>query len=111
MDYDGIPSLSTYVKFLVRDLDAELLRLMRIDARHARLSLAEHMRQILCSHFELECRPSRARPRRKTGATTILLSMQPELWQAVKDESAHLGVSMQSVVREALEGAYKEAAA
>jgi predicted HicB family RNase H-like nuclease len=100
--------LSTYIKFLVRDLDADLLRLMRIEARHKRLSLAEHMRQILCSHFELDCKPSRARPRRKTGATTILLALQPELWQAVKDESAHLGVSMQTIVREALEAPYRE---
>lgn len=96
------------MKFLVRDLDRECLKMMWRDAAKRRVPLAEHLRSILCHHFELECRPSRARGRKATGATTIVMRMQPELWQAVKDESEHLGVSMQTVVREALEAPYRK---
>lgn len=95
------------MKFLVRDLDARMLTRMRKDAEHARVPLAEYIRQILCSHFDLECMPSRAQPRESKGATTIRLRMQPELHQAVKDESQHTGQSMQMLIREALEAHYQ----
>lgn len=99
------------MKFLVRDLDRGVLKLMRKEARAERVPLAEHLRSILCAHFSLDCIPSRARPRESKGATTIVLRMQPELWQAVKDASESSGNSMQTIVREALEAPYREVAA
>ena len=99
------------MKFLVRDLDARVLRQIRKEARSARLSVAEYMRSILCAHYDLDCTPSRHKPRKEDGARTKVLRMQPELWQAVKDDSAESGVSMQICVRAALEAHYREEAA
>lgn len=98
--------MSEYVKFVVRDLDPKLLKLIRKDAKRERTPVAEVMRQILCEHYSLDCIPTRYSPRQEFAARTKVLRMQPELWQAVKDDSAQTGTSMQALVQEALMAHY-----
>ncbi len=100
--------MSDYVKFVVRDLDPKLLRLIRKEAKRERTPVAEVMRQTLCAHYELDCIPTRYAPRQELGSRTKVLRMQPALWQAVKDDAEESGLSMQSVVHEALNAHYME---
>ena len=49
-----------------------------------------------------------AKRARSGHATTFLLRLQPALWQAVKDDAAESGRSMQIVVREILSTPYRK---
>ena len=102
--------MSEYVSFLVRDLDPRVLKRIRSEAKRTHLPVQEVMRSILCAHYELDCIPSRHKPRKEEGSRTKVLRMQPELWQAVKDDSEETGTSMQLLVREALEAHYRREA-
>jgi plasmid stability protein len=100
---------STWVRFLVRNLDGRTLKLIRKDAFRRKLSVQDWMRTILCNYYELDCEKAKrfSAKRAKSGhARTFLLRLQPALWQAVKDDAAERGISMQIVVREILEHPY-----
>lgn len=105
-DYDGKSTLSEYVPFLVRDLNPQLLRRIRKQAKAESLPVVEVMRQVLCAHYSLDCIPSRHSPRQEYGSRTKLLRLQPELHEAIQRDSEQTGVSMQALAKEALEFHY-----
>ena len=103
---------STWVRFLVRDLDARTLKLIRKDALRRKLPVQDWMRTILCLHYELDCEKTKrfSAKRAQSGhARTFLLRLQPALWQAVKDDAEETGRSMQVIVRDILETPYRKA--
>jgi hypothetical protein len=95
-----------WVIFIVRNLDRKLLRSIRRDATRNKCSLSESMRKILCDHYSLDCPPTGAPSRLEHGSSTQCLRLHTALWQALKDDSAETGVSMQRLVHEALEARY-----
>ena len=102
---------STWVRFLVRNLDARALKLIRKDAYRRKLSVQDWMRTILCNHYELDCEKAKkfSAKRAKSGHNpTFILNMQPALWQAVREDASERGISMQLVVREILETPYRK---
>ena len=102
MDPNVVPLTDEWVKFLVRDLDEDTLARFRIAAQDDQVSVAEAMRQRLCEFFSLDCVPSRAGARPDSGASTRLLRLQPELFEAIKIRARTEGESMQQVVKAAL---------
>lgn len=102
MNADVVPLTDEWVKFLVRDMDEGTLATFRKQADLEQVSVAEYMRQILCSHFGLDCVPSRAAARPDSGSTTRLLRLQPELFAAIRERARVEGCSMQQVVKAAL---------
>ena len=102
---------STWVRFLVRNLDKRTLTLIRKDALRRKLPVQDWVRTILCRHYSLDCETTKrfSAKRAQSGhSTTFLLRLQPALWQAVKDDAAESGRSMQIVVREILEHPYRK---
>jgi hypothetical protein len=100
-----------WVRFLVRDLDARTLKLIRKDALRRKLPVQDWMRTILCRHYELDCEKTKrfSAKRAQSGhARTFLLRLQPALWQAVRDDADESGRSMQVIVREILETPYRK---
>lgn len=102
MNADVVPLTDEWVKFLVRDMDEGTLATFRKQADADQVSVAEYMRQILCSHFELDCVPSRASARPDSGSTTRLLRLQPELFAAIRERARVEDCSMQQIVKAAL---------
>ena len=105
----GLVVLSEWVFFLVRNLDARTFEKIWDDARSQNRSIAAVMREILCSHYELDCPPDEKTSRVEYGSRTQRLRMHAVLWQAIKDDSAQTGIPMSVLVREALEANYTEA--
>lgn len=103
---------STWVRFLVRNLDKRTLTLIRKDALRRKLPVQDWMRTILCRHYELDCEKTKrfSAKRAQSGhSTTFLLRLQPALWQAIKDDANEREESMQKVVRCILETPYRKA--
>jgi hypothetical protein len=111
---DPSPASEEWVRFLVRDLDARTLKLIRKDALRRKLPVQDWMRTILCRHYELDCEKTKRFSAKRAQAghsRTFLLRLQPALWQAVKDEAEDTGRSMQVIVREILQTPYRKEAA
>jgi len=77
-------------------------------------SMAEVVRGILCEHYGLDCRKVVARNRfiAVNGTETMLLRLQPELWEEIKKEAKRRGTKkrpfpIRSVIIEALEAHYE----
>lgn len=102
MDSDVIPVSGQWVKFLVRDLDPAILLELQAEAQTEQASVSEVMRQRLCAHFGFDCAPSYAASRPDSNSTTRLLRLQPELFAAIRKRAHDSGLSMQTVVKEAL---------
>ena len=104
--------MSEWVVFLVRNLEPELLKRLRSEARSEEVSLQSLMRRILCDHYALDCPPLGKTTRIEHGSRTQRLRLHPEVWQALKDDSEETGESMQLLVHQALAARYvtKEAA-
>lgn len=94
--------------FLLRSTGPELQKALRVEAQDKQLPLAEVIRSALCEHYELECRPIKGVIRRDAweNVDTILLRLQPELFQAVKSDAAKTGESMRALILQALEARY-----
>jgi hypothetical protein len=100
---------STWVRFLVRNLDSRTLKLIRKDALRRKLPVQDWMRTILCRHYELDCEKTKrfSQKRALSGhSTTFLLLLYPDLWQAIKEDSEASGVSMQALVKQILQTPY-----
>lgn len=96
----------TWTAFLLRNIEIGLLRKLKKDARQEKRSLSDLIRDILCAHYKMECAPSGADSKLEFGARTQLLKLQPELFQAIKEDSAESGISMRELVLDALESRY-----
>ena len=94
--------------FLIRNLDEGLRERLEEDAREAHEPLQETVRMILCAHYALDCPETRGWIRKDAwgDATTILVRMPQELFDALKSDATRSGESMQSLVHEALEAHY-----
>lgn len=83
----GIRDWPTY---LLRDIPEATRAALEEDAAREERSMIEILREILCGHYELDCEPviSTARPPKPKPATdTMMLRLQPELWQAIRAEA------------------------
>lgn len=94
--------------FLIRNLDDGLRDRLEEDAREAHTPLQETVRMILCAHYGLDCPETKGWIRKDAwgDATTILVRMPPQLFNALKSDATRSGDSMQKIVHAALEGHY-----
>lgn len=97
-------------RFLLRDLAPELRSALEADAETLDQSIMETVRAILCDHYSLNCSVVRGGTRTdlRNGSRTVLLVLQPELFRAIKKDSARSGDSMRSLILNALEAHYTE---
>ena len=74
--------------------------------------MSDRMRDVLCSHFGLECPPvSGGRHRRKhppSREDTFLIRADDELFQKIKRAAYEGGMTMKDVIMDALEAHYQE---
>jgi predicted HicB family RNase H-like nuclease len=94
------------VSFIVRNLDPQLLRRLRTDARAEKRSLQDFIRHVLCEHYDLDCPSIGATPRLELGARTKRVLLNREVWEALKADSEETGESMQQLVHQALAQRY-----
>ena len=71
-------------------------------------SMAEVIRGILCEHYGLDCEPVVARNKflRVNGTDTMVLRLQPELWEKIKADALTARTTHRAVILEALEAHY-----
>jgi len=71
-------------------------------------SMAEVIRGILCEHYALDCEPVVARNKflRVNGTDTMVLRLQPELWEKIKADALTARTTHRAVILEALEAHY-----
>jgi hypothetical protein len=93
-------SVSEWPSYLLKRVPEDLRISLSDEAKARDYSLADLIREILCSHYGLECErrrnPKRTIPigygehgNRDILSPTLLLKLQPELWEKIKaDESA-----------------------
>lgn len=95
--------------FLLRNMNRKLRHRLEADAKKANESLAETVRGILCEHYLIDCSEIEGAIRRDVwnASLTVLLKLQPELFQAIKDDSAESEESMRSLIIGALETHYQ----
>lgn len=96
----------TWTTFLLRNIDPKLLRRLNSDAKREKRSFSDLVRSRLCEHYALDCPPSGAHSKWEFGARTQLLKLQPELFNAIKEDALQTGLSMRGLVLEALESRY-----
>lgn len=82
-------SVREWPTYLLRDIPEHVRTAIEEDAEREERSLAETMREILCSHYDLDCDPVETFGRRDhvKGTGTMLLRVQPELFQAIKADA------------------------
>ncbi len=86
----GKMSVRSWPTYLLRDIPEETRTALEADALTEEKSLAECIREALCSHYELDCEPVEAigrPPAPKKGVTTMVLRLQPALWEAIKADA------------------------
>ena len=81
-------SVRTWPTYLLRDIPDETRAALEADAEATGLPMIELIREALCEHFGLDCDPVGGRPQKgKKGTGTMLLRLQPEVWEALKAEA------------------------
>lgn len=83
-------SVRSWPTYLLRDIPEATRTALEEDAEREERSLIEIIREILCSHYGLDCEPVTAAGRSKftDGTNTMLLRLQPELWEAIRRDIA-----------------------
>lgn len=83
-------SVRSWPTYLLRDIPEATRTALEEDAALDGRSLIEIIRSILCQHYGLDCDPVIATGRAKfqDGTDTMLLRLQPELWEAIKEDIA-----------------------
>ena len=79
----------TWPSYLLRDIDPEIRKAIEADAELDGSSMIEVVRGILCSHYQLDCEPveNSVRQEKITGTDTMVLRLQPTLWEAIKADA------------------------
>ena len=105
----GVRTWPQYVLHRQGGIPEQLRKKISRDAKKRKVSLAGTIRQILCSHFDLECPPERAAYDRvrDEGARSFVLRSPPDLFQAIKEEAETSGRTMRAVIIETLEAHYE----
>ena len=81
-------SVRSWPTYLLRDIPEETRAALEEDAEETGQPMIELIREILCSRYELDCDPVGGRPQKPTkGTGTMLLRLQPEVWEALKEEA------------------------
>jgi hypothetical protein len=81
-------SVRSWPTYLLRDIPETTRAAIEVDAELDGVSMIEVIRRVLCAHYELECEPVGGRPgKREDGTGTMLLRLQPEVWEALKAEA------------------------
>jgi hypothetical protein len=88
--------------FLLRNIPPDLLRHLIDAANEEHRALSDLIRAILCARYDLDCPASLSASKLDYGATTQRLRLQPELFQAIKDDAADRDMTMRAVVLDAL---------
>ena len=82
-------SVRTWPTYLLRDIEPEIRKAIEADAELDGASMIEVVRGILCDHYSLDCEPveTSARQEKITGTDTMVLRLQPALWEAIKADA------------------------
>lgn len=100
-------------KYLLTGIPRDLRDAISAEAAQLDLSLQETIRRILCERYEYDCEPVTIarggqvgyKAHRDTGATTIQLHLQPEVWEALVQDS--LTATIKDCILQALHAHYE----
>jgi hypothetical protein len=108
-------SVLDWPSYLLQRIPTELRAAISDDAREHDLSVADTIRSVLCAHYSLDCPPRGTgyndRGTKDTGAERLVLRVQPELFQVIKDDAGFNGATMRAIILDILEVHYQEAPA
>jgi EAL domain-containing protein (putative c-di-GMP-specific phosphodiesterase class I) len=98
--------LGDWPTYLLRNIPPEVRKAIERDESEG--SMQEVMRQILCSHYSLDCENVLTRNKflKVNGTPTMVLRLQPELFQAIRLDAQRRKVPARTVIIEALERHY-----
>ena len=91
----------SYVFHKPDGLPVTLREAISTEAREQDQSLADTIRGILCSHYDLDCPPRSKmgyQSDRDQGATKMVIRLQPELFQAIKEDSTERHLTIRLVI-------------
>lgn len=108
-------SVRDWPTYLLRDIPEGTRAALEEDAAREERSMIEILRELLCSYYELDCPPVTATarpPKPSPGTGTMLLRLQPELWEALKSEASESDRAygaMDKIIHRVLAEHYSEA--
>lgn len=100
----------SWPSYLLQRIPPQLRTAIEEDA--GQNSMAEVIRAILCAHYSLDCEPPEYElqpgsiPERIPGHDRMLVRVQPELFEAIKQHSDESGETMRTVILDILEAHY-----
>lgn len=101
--------VGTWPTYLLTNVPESDRRALSEEAAAQDSSVADVVRAILCARLRLDCPRESLRyaPEQDTGATTLLLRLQPKLARALDREVARTGYSKRRIILESIEGHYE----
>ena len=98
--------LDDWPTYLLKNIPPEIRSQIEHEAGLGAMS--EVIRRILCAHYSLDCDPVQTRNRfaRINGTDTMILRLQPELFQEIRRDAGKRGESTRTVIIQALERHY-----
>ena len=99
-------SVLRWPSYLLKNIPPELRA--EIEREAGPDTLSDTIRAILCAHYSLDCDPVQTRNRfaRINGTDTMILRLQPELFEAIRWDADERGESVRTVIIQALERHY-----
>lgn len=100
--------MSDWSTYLLKRVPEGLKADIAYEAASSSTSHANVVRDILCTHYGLDCPPHRAylQPDWKPEANTIFMRLQPELFGAIKAEAASRNAHQRDVILDVLKAHY-----
>ncbi len=82
-------AVTAWPAYLLRGIPAATRQLLSEQAAADDVSLADVVRQALCSRYQMECEPASYlyQPKLDNGGDVILVRIQPEVWRKMKKET------------------------
>lgn len=99
-------TVTTWPSYLLNRIPLPLRERMSAEAEENQMSVADVVRSALCEYYGLECdlRSSTYFPRGLSSS--MVLRLQPEIFQALADQSARSGHSIRRIVLDVLHAHY-----
>lgn len=100
-------AVTKWPSYLITRIPDDLRSALEEDAEESGTSLAEIMRRILCAHYGLDCEQvERFGGPAIEGSDRFVLRLQPDLFSAIKKDSAKSGETMRTLLLEILSSHY-----
>ncbi len=102
-------AVRTWPTYLLRDIEPGIRKAIEADAELDGASMIEVVRGILCGHYALDCEPvetSVRSPEKITGTDTMVLRLQPALWEAIKADAGPTYGATRKTITDILQNYY-----